>query len=183
MDPVADQFGKERIGCKHRAQDAWLAMIEGSHGVEGMGGGGGSGLNAGDCFGGFGVGVAEGDADVKGGAVADEVEGSGCLGGDGDEADVAAGGGVEASFWVDFKLGYEGGTKLVSPLVTAGSLKGMHGYFPTHPEMRATFMIDGPGLAAFIETLPIAKSEKARLQQLKPQDYVGLAAELARKLP
>jgi len=22
----------------------------------------------------------------------------------------------------------------------------MHGYFPTHPEMRATFMIDGPGI-------------------------------------
>lgn len=58
----------------------------------------------------------------------------------------AMGGGVEASFWVDFKLGYEGGTKLVSPLVTAGSLKGMHGYFPTHPEMRATFMIAGPGI-------------------------------------
>jgi len=64
-----------------------------------------------------------------------------------DKPDIdAAGGGVEASFWVDFKLGYEGGTKLVSPLVTAGSLKGMHGYFPTHPEMRATFMIDGPGI-------------------------------------
>jgi predicted AlkP superfamily pyrophosphatase or phosphodiesterase len=58
----------------------------------------------------------------------------------------AMGGGVEASFWVDFKLGYEGGTKLMSPLVTAGSLKGMHGYFPTHPEMRATFMIAGPGI-------------------------------------
>jgi adenylosuccinate lyase len=43
--------------------------------------------------------------------------------------------------------------------------------------------IDGAGLAAFIESLPICASEKVRLQQLKPQDYVGLAAELARKLP
>ncbi|HEX3836322.1 MAG TPA: adenylosuccinate lyase [Steroidobacteraceae bacterium] len=43
--------------------------------------------------------------------------------------------------------------------------------------------IDGPSLAAFIETLPIGAAEKVRLQQLKPQDYVGLAAELARKLP
>jgi adenylosuccinate lyase len=43
--------------------------------------------------------------------------------------------------------------------------------------------IDGAGLAAFIETLPIAASEKVRLQQLKPQDYVGLAAKLARKPP
>jgi adenylosuccinate lyase len=43
--------------------------------------------------------------------------------------------------------------------------------------------IDGTSLAAFIETLPISAAEKARLQQLKPQDYVGLAAELARGLP
>jgi adenylosuccinate lyase len=43
--------------------------------------------------------------------------------------------------------------------------------------------IDGAGLATFIETLPIATSEKVRLQQMKPQDYVGLAAELARTLP
>ncbi len=40
--------------------------------------------------------------------------------------------------------------------------------------------IDGVSLAAFIESLPIAATEKVRLQQLKPQDYVGLAAELAR---
>jgi predicted AlkP superfamily pyrophosphatase or phosphodiesterase len=31
-------------------------------------------------------------------------------------------------------------------MVTAGSIKGTHGYFPTHPEMRAAFMIDGPGI-------------------------------------
>jgi adenylosuccinate lyase len=43
--------------------------------------------------------------------------------------------------------------------------------------------IDGPSLTAFIETLPIAAAEKARLQQFKPQDYVGLAAELARQIP
>ncbi|HEY4339177.1 MAG TPA: adenylosuccinate lyase [Steroidobacteraceae bacterium] len=43
--------------------------------------------------------------------------------------------------------------------------------------------IDAASLAAFIETLPIAPAEKARLQQLRPQDYVGLAAELARTLP
>ena len=43
--------------------------------------------------------------------------------------------------------------------------------------------IDGASLSAFIEGLPIAAPEKARLQKLKPQDYVGLAAELARNLP
>ena len=25
--------------------------------------------------------------------------------------------------------------------------KGTHGYFPTHPEMRATFILAGPGMA------------------------------------
>jgi adenylosuccinate lyase len=40
--------------------------------------------------------------------------------------------------------------------------------------------IDGASLAAFIATLPITATAKARLQQLKPRDYVGLAAGLAR---
>jgi len=43
--------------------------------------------------------------------------------------------------------------------------------------------IDGAGLAAFIESLPIADAQKARLRQLRPQDYVGLAVELTRKAP
>src|SRR6184192_797644 len=42
--------------------------------------------------------------------------------------------------------------------------------------------IDGPTLAAFIETLPLAQSEKARLKALRPADYVGLAAQLARQV-
>ena len=41
----------------------------------------------------------------------------------------------------------ESGHKLEGPLVTAGSIKGTHGYFPTHPEMRATFMVEGPGIS------------------------------------
>ncbi len=43
--------------------------------------------------------------------------------------------------------------------------------------------IDGASLGAFIETLPIPPPEKARLRQMRPQDYVGLAAELAAKIP
>jgi adenylosuccinate lyase len=39
--------------------------------------------------------------------------------------------------------------------------------------------IDAPALAAFIDTLPLAASDKARLQALSPSDYVGLAARLA----
>src|ERR1700749_462289 len=43
--------------------------------------------------------------------------------------------------------------------------------------------IDGASLGAFIQSLPIPAQEKARLQQMRPQDYVGLAAELAAKIP
>jgi adenylosuccinate lyase len=42
--------------------------------------------------------------------------------------------------------------------------------------------IDGTSLSAFIESLPIAAAHKSRLQKMKPQDYVGLAAELARSV-
>jgi predicted AlkP superfamily pyrophosphatase or phosphodiesterase len=55
-------------------------------------------------------------------------------------------GGPEPSFWVDLKIGYSAGHNNTGPIVTAPSVKGMHGYFPSHPEMRATFMIAGPGV-------------------------------------
>jgi len=42
--------------------------------------------------------------------------------------------------------------------------------------------IDGPALAGFIDGLPIEAAQKSRLKSLKPQDYVGLAATLARHL-
>lgn len=66
-----------------------------------------------------------------------------------DEKEIAAlGGNAKASFFVDFKFGYYGGDNMVVPVVAETKLKGTHGYFPTHPEMRATFMIKGPGIAA-----------------------------------
>ncbi|HUO98753.1 MAG TPA: ectonucleotide pyrophosphatase/phosphodiesterase [Rhizomicrobium sp.] len=58
----------------------------------------------------------------------------------------ALGGAKEASFWVDFKIGYYGGDNLDGALVTPADLKGHHGYLNDHPEMRATFMIAGPGI-------------------------------------
>ena len=65
-----------------------------------------------------------------------------------DKAGIAQmGGGTEPDFWVDLAIGYEAGRALTGPLVSGGTNKGMHGYFPTHPEMRSTFMIDGPGLS------------------------------------
>jgi len=42
--------------------------------------------------------------------------------------------------------------------------------------------IDAATLAAFIDALPLAASEKARLRSLRPEGYIGLAAQLARKV-
>jgi predicted AlkP superfamily pyrophosphatase or phosphodiesterase len=57
------------------------------------------------------------------------------------------GGTPMASFWLDFKPGYMMGTNPVAPPVGPGAVKGTHGYFPTHPEMRATFILSGPSVA------------------------------------
>ena len=68
-----------------------------------------------------------------------------------DQAGVAAMGGRTipgGAFFVDARIGYEFESRLKGPLVSEPSAnKGMHGYFPDHPEMRATLIIDGPGLA------------------------------------
>jgi adenylosuccinate lyase len=42
--------------------------------------------------------------------------------------------------------------------------------------------IDAPMLAHFIDTLPLDAADKTRLKAMKPQDYVGLAAKLARDI-
>jgi adenylosuccinate lyase len=41
--------------------------------------------------------------------------------------------------------------------------------------------IDAEGMRAFIDTLPLAAAERQRLTALRPADYVGLAADLARR--
>jgi adenylosuccinate lyase len=41
--------------------------------------------------------------------------------------------------------------------------------------------VDAAGLAAFIATLPLPAEERSRLAALRPAEYVGLAAELARR--
>jgi predicted AlkP superfamily pyrophosphatase or phosphodiesterase len=56
------------------------------------------------------------------------------------------GGSPLASFWIDFKPGYEMGQNPAAPMLSAGSVKGTHGYFPTHPQMRASFFLSGPGV-------------------------------------
>jgi adenylosuccinate lyase len=40
--------------------------------------------------------------------------------------------------------------------------------------------IDAASLSTFIDTLPLPAAEKSRLKSMKPRDYTGLAAELAR---
>jgi adenylosuccinate lyase len=42
--------------------------------------------------------------------------------------------------------------------------------------------IDAQALSAFIDTLELSPAEKARLKALRPQDYTGLAARLAREV-
>jgi adenylosuccinate lyase len=42
--------------------------------------------------------------------------------------------------------------------------------------------VDASGLAAFIDKLPLPAAERARLKSLAPQQYLGLAAEMARSI-
>ena len=42
--------------------------------------------------------------------------------------------------------------------------------------------IDAPMLAQFIDSLPLTAADKTRLKAMKPQDYLGLAAQLARRI-
>ena len=42
--------------------------------------------------------------------------------------------------------------------------------------------IDAQSLTAFIDTLPLPPAERSRLKALGPQDYIGLAARLARAI-
>jgi predicted AlkP superfamily pyrophosphatase or phosphodiesterase len=64
-----------------------------------------------------------------------------------DDKQIAAlGGSSQASFWVDCRFGYEPGQKLTGDMVVAPANGGTHGYLPWHPEMRASFFIEGPGI-------------------------------------
>ena len=60
----------------------------------------------------------------------------------------AIGGAPDMDFFVDGRIGYIFGSRLTGPLVIPGTEKGAHGYFPDHPEMRATLILNGPGLKA-----------------------------------
>lgn len=54
------------------------------------------------------------------------------------------GGSSTAAFWVDLKPGYVIGSALTGPVSRPLSVRGTHGYAPTHPEMRASLFLAGP---------------------------------------
>lgn len=59
-------------------------------------------------------------------------------------SDIAALGGTDADYFISFKVGTEMGRDPRAPLVGPSAVKGMHGYFPATPEMRATVIANGP---------------------------------------
>jgi predicted AlkP superfamily phosphohydrolase/phosphomutase len=60
----------------------------------------------------------------------------------------ARGGFPEADFLVALRPGFVTGENLSGDLVTASTIKGMHGYWPDFPEMNASFFVAGPGIPA-----------------------------------
>jgi len=59
---------------------------------------------------------------------------------------------------------------------------GVPGGYERLKEFTRGRAIDAQGLAAFIDSLPLPEAERVRLQLLKPKDYIGLAAHLARRI-
>jgi predicted AlkP superfamily pyrophosphatase or phosphodiesterase len=58
------------------------------------------------------------------------------------------GGFPNAQFLVALRPGFEIGEALTGKLITDSGSKGTHGYWPDIPEMRSSFFIAGPGIAA-----------------------------------
>lgn len=67
-----------------------------------------------------------------------------------DRARIAEMGGAPGpAFVVDFRPGYAAGGALTGPVVRDRTTTGgAHGYAPTHPELLASFIMAGPGIAA-----------------------------------
>ncbi len=60
----------------------------------------------------------------------------------------AAGGTPEAEFWVNCRPGWLMGNRLSGTQGEATTTRGMHGYAPDLPAMRASLIANGPGLTA-----------------------------------
>jgi Type I phosphodiesterase / nucleotide pyrophosphatase len=80
----------------------------------------------------------------------------------------AAGGSADAAFWVNCQPGWLMGGKLDGVQGEATTTRGMHGYFPDVPAMRASLIAKGPGITAgrdlgVIDMRAIAPAVAARL--------------------
>ena len=80
----------------------------------------------------------------------------------------AAGGTADAAFWVNCQPGWLMGGKLDGVQGEPTTTKGMHGYFPDVPAMRASLIANGPGISAgrdlgVIDMRAIAPAVAARL--------------------
>jgi predicted AlkP superfamily pyrophosphatase or phosphodiesterase len=69
-----------------------------------------------------------------------------------DRAEIAKyGGTADAEFFVDMRAGYDVGSRLDGPLVRDIAVHGDHGFSPSHPEMRASLFLAGPGIRGGVD--------------------------------
>ncbi len=71
---------------------------------------------------------------------------------------------------------------LAEPVQMLLRARGIPGGYETLKDFSRGQSIDEPALRALIDSLPLAEADKARLRALRPADYVGLAASLAREV-
>ena len=72
---------------------------------------------------------------------------------------------------------------LAEPVQTVLRVAGIPNGYELLKEFSRGQAIDQHRLQQFIESLPLAAADRARLRALMPRDYIGLAAELAKSLP
>src|SRR5215213_2601585 len=70
---------------------------------------------------------------------------------------------------------------LAEPVQTVLRAAGVPGGYDRLKDFTRGRAIDAAALRDFIDGLPLSSAEKARLKALRPRDYVGLAAQLARE--
>jgi adenylosuccinate lyase len=71
---------------------------------------------------------------------------------------------------------------LAEAVQTVLRLAGVPGGYERLKEFARGHRVDAATLAAFIDDLPLAPEAKERLRSLRPADYIGLAAQLARRV-
>jgi adenylosuccinate lyase len=80
---------------------------------------------------------------------------------------------------IDIERAYE---VLGEALQTALRAAGVPNGYELLKDFTRGTQVDAAGLAAFIDKLPLPDAERARLKALAPQQYLGLAAQMARSI-